>query len=321
MSEEIELRDVLTIEELQKRWPGVLEYELAAMVKGKTLPAFWRRKKLRHPEEGAIVHICVAGGEPYAHSSGEDVYYDWSDTVFQLSDVEALENDNPKLKWQLVDENNKNELSQQSEGTEEWISCDSLASRWGWSPFDVHSILYKGEFPFLRHFGQVGAPDVDNLNDASVHIVDLTRWEVKNAHRINNAPVLEKDGELLRQEIKLLTKKVADLEASNTALQCELEARPIIPPKPPEPPKPPRTAAASKAATEKRVEEWKRHAACMVKVAVECCAQGSRKRKRPELRALAKKHGGKFPEVALDILRDALPEEYVSRDAGPSRQD
>lgn len=321
MSEEIELRDVLTAEELQDRWPGVLESELAAMVKDKTLPAFWRRKKLRHPEGGAIVHICVAGGEPYAHSFGEDEYFDWSDTVFKLSDVESLENDNPKFKWQLVKEQEEKELSKQNEVTEEWINCDSLASRWGWSPFDVHSMLHKGEIRFLRHFGQIGAPDVDNLNDASVHVVDLIRWEAKNAHRINNAPVLAEDGERLRQEIRSLTQKIAELEAGKAALQLELEARPIIPPKPPEPPKPPRTAAASKAATEKRVEEWKRHAACMVKVAVECCAQGPRKRKRPELRTLAKKHGGELPDVALDTLRDALPEEHVSRDAGPPRQD
>jgi hypothetical protein len=317
----IRLSNVIDAIDLLRRWTGISEDELAAMIKGRIIPAYRQVKRLKSAD-GEVISFCNAGAKPWVEQYNNSISYDWSTIVFSLEDVLQLENQHPEFMWIPENSDEPDDSSSNSDDAkDEWVRCDTLSSRWGVSPFDVLEILRSGELRYNMFFGGGICESIHELGDTYVHNVDLLRWETANQDRINNAPVLEKDGELLRQEIRSLTQKIAELEAGKAALQLELEARPIISPKPPEPPKPPRTAAASKAATEMRVEEWKRHASCMVKVAFECCAQGPRKRKRPEFRRLAKKHGGELPDVALDILRDALPEEHVSRDAGPSRQD
>lgn len=317
----IRLPHVIDAIDLLHRWTGVSEDELAAMITGRIISAFWQVKRLRSAD-GEAISFCTAGAKPWVDGRGDSISYDWGKIVFCLEDVERLENDHPEFKW-IPEGSDKPENSSSgfNDTENEWIRGDTLSSRWGVSSFDVLEVLQSGELRYRMFFGDGICENVYGLSDTYVHNVDLLRWETANQDRINNAPVLAKDGELLRQEIKSLTKKVADLEVSKVALRLELESRPISLPKAPESPKGPKTAAASEAASAKRVEEWKGYAAQMVNVAVECCSQGPRKRKRSELQKLAKKHGEELPAVALDILRDALPDEHVSREPGPPRQD
>lgn len=296
------LPNVIDAVDLLLRWTGISQNELAAMVHDGVIPAFWQVKRLKNGD-GEAISYCVAGKIPEG-----PVHRDWGSIVFRLEDVEQLESNHPEFKWI-------------PEKLDKWIGCDTLAKRWGWSPFDVLNLLASGE---LRHSDNDREwwldTDVKYLDSIFVHGTDLLSWETKNEHRIKNAPVLAKDGERLRKEIKSLTEKVAELMTENAALRSKIEASLINPPKQPEPPKPPRTAAASKAATEKKVEEWKCHAARMITVVLECAKEGPKARKRPQLQAIAKRHGGEFSKTALEVLWAALPDEHKSTEPGPARQ-
>lgn len=115
--------------------------------------------------------------------------------------------------------------------------------------------------------------------------------------------------------------RIAQLESDNASLRAEnASLREQLKALPGAAAKPPRTAAATKAATEKKAEEWKTWASLMVKVAFDCANEGPMLRTRPQIQTIAKRHGGKFSQTALDLFRDAAPEEHISRTPGPSRQ-
>jgi hypothetical protein len=314
----IRLSNVIDAIDLLRRWTGISEDELAAMIKGRIIPAYRQVKRLKSAD-GEVISFCNAGAKPWVEQYNNSISYDWSTIVFSLEDVLQLENQHPEFMWIPENSDEPDDSSSNSDDAkDEWVRCDTLSSRWGVSPFDVLEILRSGELRYNMFFGGGICESIHELGDTYVHNVDLLRWETANQDRINNAPVLAKDGERLREENKALAKKVAELETRNAVT---LEAHPITPPKPPEQPKPPRTAAASKAATEKKVEEWKRHATLMVKVALDCAKDGSKPRKRPQIKAIAKRHGGEFSKAALEVFWAALPDEHKSKEPGPPRQD
>ena len=310
------LPNVIDVVDLLLRWTGISQSELAAMVHDGVIPAFWQVKRIKN-DDGETISCCVAGK---IHEC--PINDDWSNIVFRLEDVEQLESYHPEFKWTPENFDKPQNSDTIDNNTEdEWISCYVLSKRWGWSTFDVVDFIKSGELRCsFEGDSFYGGPDLNNLNDIYVHIVDLLSWEEKNKHRIKSAPVLEKDGERLRQEIRSLTQKIAELEIENAALRSKIEASLINPPKQPGPPKPPRTAAASKAAAEKKVEEWKCHATRMITVVLECAKEGPKARKRPQLQAIAKRHGGEFSRAALEVLWAALPDEHKSTEPGPPRQ-
>jgi len=310
----IRLSDPITAIALLNRWPGVTQDELAALVRDEALPAYWEKKRLKSPE-GAIISFCTAGARPADHGQGNEIFYDWDGLVFRLFDVEEMERASEHYKWTPPGvEEQEHSVPVNEEPEEEWVNCKSLADRWNWSPFDVHDLLYKGGIRFIRHFGNHGAPDVDNLSDASVHRVDLQKWEIENADKIRNAPVLAKDGERLREENKALAAKVAGLEVQNAALRSELEN---------ERAKPVRTGPPEhleRAKDEKTAERWKRNMRSGLTLAVHVIQVGkafTTEELRKVCSTLALPALG---EDALKIFRETMPPECINTGGRPSKK-
>lgn len=144
-------------------------------------------------------------------------------------------------------------------------------------------------------------------------LIDEAAPEVLSASEM--AEILEP----LREENKALASQVTRLKEISDNLRNELNAERAKPSE--ETLKPPRTAAASKAASNLKAEEWKRHAAHMVKIALQCGIEGPKPRKRPQLQTIAKRYGGALPKTALQVLWEALPDDHISKEPGPQRQD
>lgn len=294
------LTNAITAEELLKRWPGIAEFELAELMDKNILQGYSIIVPLRG-RDGKPHYRCSRGGS-FTRAGDE---YLWHGTCFDIEAVEAIETERSHYKYERLADGET-----QTPTTPEWIPCDTLANRWGWSPFDVVKLLNSGAIPFHNYWNH--APYVEGLQEFSVHQVDLLRWESANADKIGNAPVRAKDGG------HLFAGKMEELEKQNAALRSELEAeraKPHI-----EPHKLSKTAPATEAASSKRAEEWKGYAAQMVKIALDCEREGPQARKRPQLQAIAKRHGGELPTTALEVLWAALPDKHRSKEPGPQRQ-
>jgi len=204
------LPHALTFEEMRERWPGVSEVTLAEMLRDKRMYAHLMVGRFMKPT-GEVIFKCKPRGRPYEHQDGEYVRYDWTNIVFKLEDVVQMENNNPSFKWSpVVDQPKK--VTGPTASPDNWIFCDALAERWGWSPFDVIDVLEKQELPYRRTFG-VGVPDIHHLQEAQVHVVDLARWENENAEKIHRGPILTREEEGLRTENVALKSENATLRA------------------------------------------------------------------------------------------------------------
>lgn len=298
---------IVSYEELKRRWPSVPDFQLAGLIKEKELPALWKRKMVRS-DEGVVLCVCEPGARPWEQYDAGDTLYDWDNIVFRTEEVEHVETQHKDYTWHLV-EDEKQSDQEVAEPEAEWISCNSLADRWGWSPFDVQALLYAGGLRFRRFFGQYGAPDVDELGDASVHKVDLHRWEAENVDKIRNAPVLAKDGERLREENKTLTGKVKELETHITALRSEIEALRT------ESAGPPRQLEDAKATNTR--ERWKGYMRTGLTLAVHVIGVG-RKFTTKELEQECSRLGCPgLTEEAMQIFREAMPLECVHTGGRP----
>jgi|GEM_PF-2185287 len=387
----VTLSNILTFEEMRERWPGVSDVALAEMLQRKRIFAYFLVGKFMEKTTGAVFFKCKPRWRPYEHQDGETIRYDWENIVFKLEDVVVMESNNPGFKLipvvvpPVVPPSN---ASIPAASPDSWVFCDTLADRWGWSPFDVIGLLEKQGLPFRRSFG-AGVPDIHHLQEAQVHVVDLARWEHENAEKINRGSSPTGEGEGLRTENVKLAAQVAELQTQLTALrdQREREAGPLcglavdilegdlvtgkqaqalhekvrqlaaenvelraeneklraqeeVPPAPEEPaPAPKRTASASKTVEANRLKAWKEDVfPALILVALECAEKGVARRKRSELRNIAKQvlgegkalslfgqncHGKKRsvnPEP-LEMFWKALPERYKDTTPGAPKQE
>lgn len=315
----IRLAHVLDAMDLLHRWPGVSEGELAAMIKEKTLPAYWQKKRLKAPN-GQVLSFCTPGAKPWMQMQGDTASYDWDDIVFDTVDVERLEEQHTELTWPVPEIDSTSKSDQQAEQNEsEWVQCDTLAKRWGWSPFDVVTLLNSGLIPFKNFWNH--EPYVDCLNEFSIHQVDLLRWEIANAEKIHNPPALAKDGERLREENKALAVKVAELEVKNSSLRFELESLRFE--LEAERAKPARTGPPEhleRAKDEKTAERWKRNMRSGLTLAVHVIQVGkafTTEELRKVCSTLALPALG---EDALKIFRETMPPECINTGGRPSKK-
>ncbi len=296
-----------------RRWPRVDASHLGVMIEDGALPAYLPKttERLITGEPMCFCKVVKSVFEEfqvdeYGTMSGA---HDFEHVVFSPEDVERLEAQHPEFKQSL-------------EGAEaEWICCDALAKRWGCNPFDVLGVLGSETGQLQYQLIERARPPryPDELAGAFVHIYDLHKWETENADNIRKTSLLARGGERLREENQSLADKVAALEHENAVLRGELEGeRATIKTVTPRVAK---TASATEAAAVKRVEKWKDYAERLVRIALECGHGGPKPRKRNQLQAIAKKHGGELPDVVLEVLRKALPDDHVSREPGPPRQD
>jgi|GEM_PF-4107144 len=352
---EVSLNSVLTASQLLKRWPGCLEDELYRMVKSQKLKSYFHIKTLQN-EAGERLFFCRGGNNvPHVRYEGDFTEYYWYEEpyqlgiVFDVNDVEATEKQHPEFFWKPVAPHSEVEKAQQDD---EWIPADEVRRELELSPskmvdeLESERLETDKEEDFRRHRKNVSFPHenpfftVAMLTSLKIHRTSLseyqnrktmafwgTDWDLagsgdakemeslrawnKRLNEINQAR--SEEVKSLQQTLDESKQKIERLAVENIALQAEVEhlkaAQDALP----------RTAAATEKAQESRVEEWKAYAACMVKATVDIVAGGKRDLTRRQIGNVLKPHG-QLNQVALECFRSALPDEYVRKSGGPSRQ-
>lgn len=92
----VNLTDVLTAEELLRRWPGITEAQLAGLVDSRHLTAFQRVQQHKSPD-GKLVSACL-----YLGWLGPEGRYDRNSTVFEADRIADFEKQRPQVMWTLV---------------------------------------------------------------------------------------------------------------------------------------------------------------------------------------------------------------------------
>jgi hypothetical protein len=197
MSEnEILLTDVVTVEQLLVRWPGLLEIELSKMIADRQPQPFWL-KKIQTDESGNKIYVCDKAG---------DGSFQYVRVVFREEDVKHLEEQNPRFKWPVVEKCDRPRRLNDWSAESEWVSCDILPDRFCWSPFDVLDLLVSGELRY-RSSTNSGISNIDQLCLAEVYCPDLSDWEAKNVGRISNV--------LVQDRVKARLQSESDSSADN----------------------------------------------------------------------------------------------------------
>ncbi|MGE4558086.1 MAG: hypothetical protein AB7D07_14855 [Desulfovibrionaceae bacterium] len=232
-----------------------------------------------------------------------------------------------------ADEQEKSECSnlKNTRGDDgEWIPADSVRKALNLSPAKFTCFLEKGnletdrEWEFQEHkalsFYQQYEPFFcpDDIKKLRIYKQSWLDYCQKNkiASMIPPLPTIS------QQAVVLAKKRIAELEAQlESAKQriTELEAQLGDANQGVDEECADRTQKASEAKQQSVAEKWKGYSACMVKVALECEREGPQKRTRPQLETIANRYGG-LNKTALDLLRDALPDEHVNRIGGPGEQ-
>lgn len=195
----------------------------------------------------------------------------------------------------------------------DWISCGTLAKRWGWSPSAVLEVIRCNDLQ--AHCGDEfnNYYDISTLDHFDVHRIDLEDWEIENAEKIRKptkAVQISMENKELKLKNETLERELADCLAG-------------LDPRQPAPSQKTQTSAATKVAQTKRLRKWKGvYIPNMFKVCLACVEEGPKERTRNEIQSVAKKECGvKFPKEVLELLRKVLPDGHVTHDPGPPRQD
>jgi hypothetical protein len=194
---EVLLFEVVTAVELLFRWPGLLEIELSQMIANRQPPPLWLRK-IQISDDGKKVYVCDEGG---------DGNFPYMGVVFREEDVKRLEEQNPRLKWPVVERNEQPRPLNDWNAESEWISCSILPDRFGWSPFDVLDLLMRGELRY-RSSTNNKISNISELRLAEVYRAELFEWEAKNVVTIRNV--------LVQDEVKARLHIESDFNVDNT---------------------------------------------------------------------------------------------------------
>ena len=105
---------IITAHDLLKRWPGCLDQELAMIVTSDqenphpeiSLQGYWYAKTLA-PPPGKHIHYCQEEAEPEVFHTLEGIHIEWDGAfdrplVFNMLDVERIENEHPDFKYEMV---------------------------------------------------------------------------------------------------------------------------------------------------------------------------------------------------------------------------
>jgi hypothetical protein len=349
MDSEVLLSSILTAEELFKRWPSENEWTIADLLnKPYGIPAYWLRTSKTNPTTQEPVYFCTPWATPWANKSGNETKFDWRNIVFSTPEIEEYENSYPEVTWPPAPETSPRCDTNGNPGWDEWIPAETVRITLQLSPIKFIEMLNLGTFEtnkeedFLDHY-QSGYVDpfykTVQIPELNIHRSSFVAYQQKHSQpeifdneHCNEYSNNLRDEDLLTNELMGLRQRVAQLEAELTSEEnaltievaslrqrvAELEGE--LAQSRTEPQRPSRTGAASEAAIAKRLEEWKGHTAQMIKVALACGTQGPKKRKRSELQAIARRHGEELSSVALELLRNSLPDDHVSREPGAAPQ-
>lgn len=322
----VTLDRIIPAEELLRRWPGLVEEELADILnfaeEGEpVLRAYWHDKTLIKPDNSRI-HVCTdCSPEPSTQTDGDTTYFDWGGNevslgiVFDLSTVEQKENLHPEFLY-LVARNGEQLEDSAEPSAGHWINCDTLADSWGCSPSDVVEAINKKGLNLDAHYpGDFF--QYDTLDRFSVHSVDLAKFEHKHAEYLESLkpptttptcpkpPLATAEVEQLSGEIKRLKTELAEVRTENERLSE----------------KPPKTQAANEGRDHRTAERWKGYLSVGVKVTAEIMQNDVHPYTKRELIKMCKKYGGDWGEnsAQMKALRESLPKEYVNSGGAPKQ--
>lgn len=323
-----QLSDIVTIDELEKRWSFTIG-QIDQVVRDGELTPFWFKDR-RESNDGSAYYLCehIFGGRL---PRGEDLFdvdsYISENIVFSLDEVTSYEAKHTYLKDKVVPLDNKT-VQHGNIIQDGWISGSDLQGLLKLSPGQfvefVHGnnlVAYWEDFDFgktsLYEYKKENGR-MFNLNaicDSRFHIADL---RAKAIELPQLAAVLPGESSPHPQRgddprIIELERQLAEARQENEALAAEVDRL-----KAETSPSLPKTAKAMEAAQAGRVQKWKEYARVIARVAYECGQEGRRDVARSAFTAMAKKHGGLSKE-ALEVLRGALPE-VAKTTAGAPRQ-
>lgn len=142
--------------------------------------------------------------------------------------------------------------------------------------------------------------EVTSLENVLGVIKRGTNKDLSDKVSSSNSKTIEEELAIAHEKIKLLEQQIEHLK--------------IVAQK-----KPIKTASACEAAQASRVEEWKRYAVVMAKIAYDCGLEDRKQVTRSEYMTLAKRYG-ELSKQALELLRNALPEGVTNTTGGASKQ-
>ena len=148
MSAFIEIKEpMISADNLLKRWPGILESELAGMIDRSSdlfenLPTAYRVHKVLNDGRGGIITKCVPCGEKgnyYINYQGNDTCYNFTGIAFILNEISKYEDDNPKLLYQVV--TNPDEAWNSSKQVDEYLPIEEVRKSLQLSPYQFVRFL------------------------------------------------------------------------------------------------------------------------------------------------------------------------------------
>lgn len=313
----VQLKAVLSADELLRRWPIISEADLAVMVKDNTLTGFLLVKAKQTPA-GGMIYTCRPGEEPIEYGYQGKTVFDWGGLVFSLADVTRREKADPKLTWVPRGvEGTAPPVDKRDEAPAiQWVRCDALVDRWGWDIEDVVKVLgpQKGQLRYTQD--DYYPPPLDPIGLMSTHVnaEELEDWEAKNQEKLaelsrggqvdipdeadHSGGEMDKMKEVIAQ-LKLENEK---LLAENTELKAVKKKHAAIE----------QTTKATATKQEKTATEWAESLEKAVSLALECAQNGKPKSTKEHQTMWAKlwdePEGSEPRREALRAFRRGLPE-------------
>lgn len=154
VKELLEIKEpMISADNVLKRWPGILESELANMIDRSSdlfecLPIAYHVHKVLDDGQGGIITECIPCGENgnyYVDYQGNDAYYDFTGIAFILSEISKYENDHPKVLYQVV--TNPDEAWGSSKQADEYLPIEEVRKSLQLSPYQFVCFLNDDSNP------------------------------------------------------------------------------------------------------------------------------------------------------------------------------
>lgn len=325
MDDLIHLLRVTAATEVTKRW-NVTDDRLNEIVSRYKLPLYSICEERIRPDDGKTIYFCQGPFFRFYYEGpfGEG-HYELEGIYFNTETVELFENEHPEILW--IPANNDHLEKEYGE----YIPAEAIRKQLNMSPIQFIDFMNSGQGPvcsweegFRKHQQNLYPTDdffsTDALKDAgfTFHVIDWLSWQKKRGgegEAVNAAP--QSAG--LESENKQLRGKQAELEQELAACREQLEKARIEKPAPNA-----RTSAATQARQEKKLTEWRGAFKVMLKVVLQCQAEGPRSRTTPELENMCARHDYKPTGEQIKFLRKCLLEtlgsDYVNTTGGPTIQ-
>jgi len=290
-------------------------------------------KPPRKSPSGEVFYIGWIGTGNNIYTDNE--WFNFDGVYLYKTEVDGHLNDHQYLKFHVIEENDNSQSDSTNieEPFSSLISYIDLEKRICLSPSQFVEVVQGNNIPAYckskTWCGPVEISQYDNLrfsvsdlSNAWFHENDLSSLNLSatttHNKRIDFGIVLRED---LEDELVAAREKNEYLESQVEKLNTRIATLGAIqiPSESTDQNDKPRTASACEAAQASRVEEWKRYAVVMAKIAYDCGLEDRKQVTRSEYMTLAKRYG-ELSKQALELLRNALPEGVTNTTGGASKQ-